>query len=162
MRWCESLTPGMTERQALDTVRALLPRNLIGDHAFGHWESHLKSRRSRRTSYREQQERRDQSSYDKTRHRLRQALSHDPGFQGRFNSAVKERKADDEPRRMLLGAHDVDAFVRDVVLLAGYATEERVLLGLLTEAERYGNVGRGFSPPPPWAGGHRALHAGVG
>ena len=37
----------MTKRQKLDAVRAVLPRNLIGDHAFGHWETHLKYRSGR-------------------------------------------------------------------------------------------------------------------
>lgn len=134
MRWCESWTRGMTDRQALDAVRALLPRNLIGDHAFSHWESHVRYRRSRYR--RDERERQRQSRYDKTRHRLRRALSVEPDFQGRFNAAVKERKADDEPRRMLHGVHDVDAFVRNVLFTHGYHTEERVLLGLLTEAEQ--------------------------
>lgn len=139
MRWCESWTRGMTDRQALDAVRAVLPRNLIGDHAFSHWEAYLKYRRRRRVgTYREQRERQEQSLYDKTRHRLRRTLSVDPGFQGRLNAAVKEGKELDEPRRMLLGIHDVDAFVHDVVTYRKYDKEERVLLGLLTEAERYG------------------------
>ncbi|HEV7239864.1 MAG TPA: hypothetical protein VGQ36_11540 [Thermoanaerobaculia bacterium] len=136
MRWCESWTRGMTERQALDAVRAVLPRNLIGDHAFSHWESHVKYRH-RRYAY-VSGERQWQSRYDKTRHRLRQALSIDPGFPGRFNAAVKEKKEPELPRRMLHGLHDVDAFVADVLNKHDYHLEERVLLGLLTEVEQYG------------------------
>ena len=137
MRWCETWTRGMTDRQALDAVRAVLPRNLIGDHAFGHWEAHLKYRR-RRVDYGEEARRARQSRYDKTRHRLRQALSVDPGLQGRLNAVIKELKEQDEPRRLLLGAHDIDAFVDAVLFKCGYGKEESVLLGLLTEAERYG------------------------
>jgi hypothetical protein len=136
MRWCESWTRGMTDRQALDAVRALLPRNLIGDHAFAHWEAHVEYR-SRRVHYGQKAARERQSRYDKTRHRLRRALSVDPGLQGRLNAAVKEQKVQDEPRRLLLGLHDVDAFVSDLLTKCGYDKERRVLLGLLTEAERY-------------------------
>jgi hypothetical protein len=147
MHWCDSWTRGMTERQALDAVRAVLPRNLIGDHAFGHWESHVKHRR-RRPNYREERKREWQSRYDKTRHRLRRALSVDPGLQGRLNAEVKAVKEPDEPRRLLAGVHDVDAFVLDVLawyrdgppgsVWHHYQKEENVLLGLLQEAERYG------------------------
>jgi hypothetical protein len=151
MRWCESWTNGMTERQKLDAVRAVLPRNLIGDHAFSHWEQHLKYR-GRYGYLRDKYERERQSRYDKTRHRLRRALSADPGLQGRLNAAIKERKEPDEPRRLLLGVHDIGAFVRHV--LDHCTKEERVLLGLLEEAERYTlvipSVERGT-----WAGGAR-------
>ena len=34
MRWCEELTKGMTKQEALDYVRTLLPRNLIGDQSL--------------------------------------------------------------------------------------------------------------------------------
>lgn len=150
MRWCESWTRGMTERQALDAVRAVLPRNLIGDHAFGHWESHLKYRRRRRYS-RDSGGRQWQSRYDKTRHRLRQAMSLDPGFPGRFNAAVKAKKEAEEPRRMLHGLHDVDAFLADVLVRHDYNLEERLLLDLLTEVEQYGqswcSEGRNVSAP---------------
>lgn len=136
MRWCESWTRGMTKQQKLDAVRAVLPRNLIGDHAFAHWETHVKYRsgRYRRVS----SERQWQSRYDKTRHRLRQALSLDPGFPGRFNAAVKAKKEAELPRRMLHGLHDVDAFVHDVLHGHAYHLEERLLLDLLTEVEQYG------------------------
>ncbi len=135
MRWCDSWTRGMTRQQKLDAVRAVLPRNLIGDHAFSHWETHVKYRgRPRGLSYREQNERREQSMYDKTRHRLRQRLSVDPAFQSELNAAIREQKLEGEPRRMLLGVHDIDAFVHHIVTYAGFEKEWRVLLGLLTEA----------------------------
>lgn len=135
MRWCDSWTRGMTERQKLDAVRAILPRNLIGDHAFGHWKQHVKRRRYVYSDYQTPQQ--AQSRYDKTRHRLRQALSTDPDIQRRFNAAVKEKKEPELPRRMLHGMHDVDDFVRDVQNKHGLSLEEDVLLDLLAEVERY-------------------------
>lgn len=38
MRWCRAITKGMSQQGALDTIRAILPKNLIGDHAYSHWE----------------------------------------------------------------------------------------------------------------------------
>src|SRR5687767_10134686 len=38
MRWCEKITAGMTTEEALGFVRGILPKSLIGDHAYGHWE----------------------------------------------------------------------------------------------------------------------------
>ena len=137
MRWCESWTRGMTQQQALDVVRAILPRNVIGDHAYGHWKAHVKYRRRAPVTHKEKRQRALQSRYDKTRHRLRQALSIDPGFQGRFNAAVKATKVDDEPRRMLFGVHDIDTFVSDLLSKCQYHKEERVLLDLLIEVEQH-------------------------
>jgi hypothetical protein len=81
-------------------------------------------RRRRRQNYREVQKREWQSRYDKTRHRLRRALSVDPGLQGRLNAAVKAVKELDEPRRLLAGVHDVDAFVLEVLTWQRYSKEE--------------------------------------
>src|SRR5688572_14445836 len=44
IRWCEKITSGMTTREALAFVQAILPKSLIGDHAYGHWETHRKGR----------------------------------------------------------------------------------------------------------------------
>lgn len=133
MRWCEHWTRGMTERQALDAVRAVLPHNLIGDHAYGHWQSYR--RRVATHVYHPKQER--QSRYDKTRHRLRQALSIDPNFQRELNDAIKARKIEGEPRRLLLGLHDIDAFVRALMDENDFTCEWRVLLGLLDQAGQH-------------------------
>ena len=133
MRWCRSWTRGMTERQALDAVRAVLPRNLIGDHAYAHWEGHRK--RVPTHYYYPKQDR--QSLYDKTRHRFRQALSVDPNFQRELNDAIKVCKLSGEPCRFLLGLHDVDAFLHDVFTDCALVCEWRVLLGLLDEAGQH-------------------------
>ena len=133
LRWCRSRTRGMNGRQSLEAVRVLLPRTTIGDHAYSHWE--LEVRYGGHVSFREAQRRVAQSLYDSTRHRLRQALSVDPALQGRLNAAIKAVMTMEPvgPRRLLLGIHDVDAFV-DAVLFRGYAREKKVLLGLLAEA----------------------------
>src|SRR5687768_6904296 len=47
MRWCRALTKGMTREMALDYVRAIVPRNIIGDHAYGHWEAEVRPRSGR-------------------------------------------------------------------------------------------------------------------
>ncbi len=43
-RWASRLTLGMEEEEALAYIRRLLPRNLIGDHAFSHWESYVRGK----------------------------------------------------------------------------------------------------------------------
>jgi hypothetical protein len=123
MRWCDELTKGMTVQEALDYVRAILPRNLIGDHAFGHWEVHVRGRGRKRTPYAEWSRRQEQSTYDRLRFALRRALTERPEFLGELNAAIKSRKIIDEPRRMLRGIHDVDAFAGDVLTRDEYRTE---------------------------------------
>jgi len=130
MRWCDSLTRGMTKTQKLDSVRAILPKNLIGDHAFGHWESHCKRRRYWFLPIREEQRRHQQSSYDRTRHALRVALERDPCFLAELNAEIKRCKLEGEPRRMLHGMHDVDAFVRDITRYRDFNMEYGVLRSL--------------------------------
>lgn len=115
LRWCSAITRGMPAGRALAFVRQILPRNVIGDHAFFHWESHLRPRLCV-PGYYEQRKRDLQSFEDKLRHRLRRALSIDPDLLGRLNAQFKEARAFDEGRRLLLGVHDIDAFVHDLVL----------------------------------------------
>jgi tRNA U38,U39,U40 pseudouridine synthase TruA len=43
-RWAYSHTKGMSQADALSYVRKHLPRNVIGDHAFSHWEIEVKWR----------------------------------------------------------------------------------------------------------------------
>ena len=40
MLWGDAITNGMPANEALSFVRALLPKNLIGRHAYGHWKQH--------------------------------------------------------------------------------------------------------------------------
>jgi hypothetical protein len=115
MRWCDHLTKGMTVREALDYVRAILPHNLIGDHAYGHWKAHVRRRGHNGINYREWQRRNTQSTYDKLRFALRRAYRDRPEFLGELNAEIKARKMFDKPRRLLRGMHDVDAFARDVL-----------------------------------------------
>src|SRR5688500_19976832 len=42
MRWCRAITKGMTAEEALAYVRRILPRNLIGDHAYFHWKAEIR------------------------------------------------------------------------------------------------------------------------
>src|SRR4029079_4523954 len=90
----------------------LLPANLIGDHALGHWEQEVGRRRYPRLSYWERNERTSQSFVDSTTFRLRRALMVDPTLHARLNAAIKERKVSEEPQRLLAGTHDVPDFVR--------------------------------------------------
>lgn len=130
MRWCDSLTRGMPRAQKIDSVRAILPKNLIGDHAFGHWEWHCKRQRRARMTYREIARRRQQSSHDRARHALRVALERDPCLLAELNAEIKRCKLEGEPRRMLHGIHDVDAFVRDITRCREFNMEYGVLRSL--------------------------------
>lgn len=133
MRWCEAITEGMTTAEALGYVRGILPKSLIGDHAYGHWETHCKYliRRGSFIPYAEQNRRKEQSWRDSTIFRLRRALRADPELHARLNAEIKRRKLADEPRRLLMGLHDIEAFIDD----AG-CFERRVLLELIEEVER--------------------------
>jgi len=62
----------------------------------------------------EGQRRADQSYQDRYTFRLRRALDEDPSLHGRLNAEIKSSIPADEPRRLLEGVHDVDAFVRDL------------------------------------------------
>lgn len=131
MRWCERLTAGMARTEALAAVRAMLPANLIGDHAYLHWEQHLRRReRGAQVSYSTTFERKEQSEHDSAVFRLRRALRVDPSLHGRLNAEIKEVTTP-ERRRLLLGLYDVEAFVDDV----RGCPEQRVMLRLIAEIE---------------------------
>jgi hypothetical protein len=110
IRWCEKITAGLSAEEKLGYVKGLLPRNLIGDHAYSHWQSHVK-----RVRYCGERSRTLQSMYDSARFHLRRALEIDPDLQRRLNAMIKSRKLPDEPRRLLLGFHDIDAFLFDII-----------------------------------------------
>ncbi|MGZ4809016.1 MAG: hypothetical protein ACXV7D_06755, partial [Thermoanaerobaculia bacterium] len=74
MRWCEAITEGMTMEEALGHIRSILPSSLIGDHAYGHWESYRKYRDRGRYVYNGWRKRSAQSFRDSTTFRLRRAL----------------------------------------------------------------------------------------
>ncbi len=133
MRWCEAITEGMSTQEALEYVRAILPKSLIGDHAYGHWRTYCKRRRFRESfvPYAEQNRRQEQSSRDSAIFRLRRALRADPELHTRLNAEIKRRTLLDEPRRLLMGLHDIEAFIDD----AG-CVETRVLMELIEEVER--------------------------
>jgi hypothetical protein len=124
----------MNYDEKLSAIKALLPKNLIGEHAYGHWEQHCKYQRNGRRRYRTR-EQKFQSAYDSLRFRLRRALTDDPTLLGRLNAAIKARKLPDEPRRMLLGIHDIDAFVEALITGADFQTEHRTTLNLIEAIE---------------------------
>src|ERR1043165_7526443 len=131
MRWCEALTKGMSREDALSYVRALLPPSLIGDHAYSHWDAHL---RPRRPFHYVSFEKRQQSFVDSTAFRLHRALRADPSLHARLNAAIKATRTEDQPRRLLLGIHDVEEFVRDIFLCC----EQRITLELIEAIEKGG------------------------
>lgn len=132
MRWCEAMTKGMTREEKLGAIKGLLPKSLIGQHAYGHWKRHCEPRRGF-TRYRTWAQRL-QSMTDSLRFRLRRALENDPTLLGRLNAAIKRRKDPLMPRRMLHGIHDVDAFAEDVVH-GPYATEYDTSIQLIEAIE---------------------------
>jgi hypothetical protein len=141
MRWCYAITEGMSTEDALGYVRAILPASLIGDHAYGHWEQDRKHDSQRRIPWHEQERRGAQSWRDSTLFHFRRALHADPELHARLNAEIKRRKAPGEPRRLLAGLHDVEAFV-DAVRPPGrwetdlYYIERDAMLGGLTAALR--------------------------
>ena len=138
IRWCEQITAGMTTDDALSYVRAILPRTLVGDHAYGHWERHRRPWISRFSFPRAQTA---QSFIDSTTFRLRRALGIDPELHARINRSIKDRKPLDQPRRLLAGMHDIEAFVKTIVFPERfgndlYATERSTTLELIEQTER--------------------------
>lgn len=158
MRWCHAITAGMTPQEKLDYVRALLPRNLIGDHAYSHWETEVGIGRQFSRFFNWRPRRSLQSFYDSARSRLRRALQIDPDLQRRINTEIKHLKQPDEPRRLLLGIHDVDDFVAVIVELhasppgyrqswaPSFAIERQVLIDLVSEIDHWKQKG-GAEPP---------------
>jgi len=133
MRWGDALTNGMATDDALSFVRGLLPKNLIGQHAYGHWQAHKARKRYHYTPY----ERRLQSWIDSTRFHLKRALAEDPALHGRLNAEIKSRRMFDEERRLLAGIHDADEFVRDIAK-EPYAAERAATKKLIEEHEKGG------------------------
>lgn len=111
MRWCEAKTKGMDTEDALSYVRSILPSSLIGDHAYSHWEQHRKPRPWR---FRFEPSQTLQSFVDSTTFRLKRALGVAPDLHHALNAEIKSRRLEGEPRRLLRGLHDVEAFVRDI------------------------------------------------
>ena len=105
--------PELADLEVADQVEAfrhVLPDNLIGRHALSHIETTLernctaldRARRPASPSYRE-------TEAALLRDQLRLVL--DSGRHSRFNRAIKAAQAGSErPVRVLLGAHDLDAF----------------------------------------------------
>ena len=153
MRWCEAITEGMTSAEALAHIRSILPSSLIGDHAYGHWESYRKYRRDRgRYVYSGWRERKAQSFRDSTTFRLFRALKFAPDLHGDLNATIRARKQPGEPRRLLRGIHDVAAFVEAIAIPAEhvdppswrkprpdpFGVERRTTLELIKEVEEKG------------------------
>jgi hypothetical protein len=141
--WCEAITEGMTTREALESIRAILPDSLIGDHAYGHWETHCRYRRDRQLpTYRERRGREVQSFVDSTAFRLRRALVVDPTLHARINAEIKRRKLAGEARRLLAGVHEVEEFVRAIARYMRhdapdpFAVERAITLELIEQIER--------------------------
>ncbi len=126
MRWCREITAGMSMQEALDCVRTLLPDNLIGDHAYGHWERYRKHLDQPRRRYRTH-EQKVQSYVDSMTFRLRRALMVDPALHGRLNEEIKRRTPEEgPPPRLLAGVHDAEAFVREARWPASEVTRELI------------------------------------
>ena len=135
IRWCEALTKGMSTEDALSFVKSILPDSVIGQHAYRHWEQHRKPKsHAVFESYRGRGKREEQSYVDSTTFRLRRAMADDPTLLGRLNAAIKHEKPLDQPRRLLLGIHDVADFVRTIVELP-YDDERRVTRILIEAIE---------------------------
>jgi hypothetical protein len=114
MRWCEAKTEGMDTDDALSYVRSILPSSLIGDHAYGHWEDIRGDRPYRRRPRYEPPPQTVQSYIDSTTCRLKRALAVAPDLHYALNAEIKCRKEEGDPRRLLCGIHDVEAFVRHI------------------------------------------------
>jgi hypothetical protein len=129
MRWGDAITKGMSTEDALSHLRSLLPKNLIGEHAYGHWEQHRKPSRYRYNYI--PYSRRLQSWIDSTRFHLRRVLTEDPSLHRYLNAVIKSRKPFDVKRRLLAGLHDIDDFVRDIAEADDCAPERAALQELI-------------------------------
>ena len=132
MRWCRSMTRGLPIKEALARVRAILPRDIIGDHAYTHWEIEA-SPGFDRLAWLRDIEREKQSDFDKLRFRFRRAYADDPTLAGALNRMIKARIPFDQPRRLLRGVHDMDDFVREVMEHPGCRKIERRCLKEIIE-----------------------------
>ena len=120
----------MSADDALSYVRSLLPKNLIGEHAYGHWEQHRKPSPYHRYHY-IPYSRKLQSWIDSKRFHLRRVLTEDPSLHGYLNAVIKSRKPFDVKRRLLAGLHDIDAFVGDIAEADDCAPERAALQKLI-------------------------------
>jgi len=142
MRWCRARTEGMDTDDALSYVRSILPSNLIGDHAYGHWEDIRKPRYRRPWPDEPAQSR--QSYIDSTTFRLKRALGVAPDLHHALNASIKREKVEGDPRRLLRGIHDVEAFVGDIAWPDKrdeddlYYIERRVTRDLIERIEKGG------------------------
>jgi hypothetical protein len=140
MRWCHALTKGMTREDALAYVRRILPDSLIGDHAYSHWEWERGLRYGRewpKFVHRDPARVR-QSCIDSTRVRLERILRNDPESLGELNARIKSLKQEGEPRRLLRGIHDIEAFVTEAFDRCGMSVEWRCLNELIEQHDRKG------------------------
>lgn len=140
MRWCHSITKGMPAEEALGYVRGLLPRNVIGDHAYGHWESERRPRYYGPTYIRRYPDRVWQSYYDSTRVRLDRILRNDPASLGELNARIKSLRQPGEPRRLLRGIHDIDRFIYEICADRKFAIERRCLDESIEQHDRKGGL----------------------
>lgn len=149
IRWCHALTRGMDREDALSLVRAFLPHNVIGDHAYTHWKVQAGDRPFTNATWREARRRRVQSTFDRMVHVINRAMEIDPDFAGNLNRLIKERQQPDQPRRLLLGRHDVEAFVRRILFVGcdfdeivrngwpcGHCMEKKCVIEVLEQVER--------------------------
>lgn len=155
LRWCEAITKGMPDRDADARVRAILPRNVIGDHAWSHWEWQRKPP----PAFELPSMLTFQSWFDSTRVRLARELARDPSLHARLNAAIKRRKQPDQPRRMLHGVHDIDDFVRDI-WGDPFAVERIVTEGACEGALRISGAERGHEQQHHAGRGDRAAERG--
>ena len=136
IRWCENITRGMTKDEALGFVRSILPKSVVGDHAYSHWERERRYDSVRWPSSRETARRRIQSFVDSTTFRLRRAMRIDPTVHARLNESIKSRKQENEPRRLLRGIHDVEEFVRAIADDDRCLTERNTTLEIIESVEK--------------------------
>jgi hypothetical protein len=139
MRWCRAITRGMTTEEALGYVRGILPHTIVGDHAYDHWEWERRPRYGLLPYIRRYPDRMWQSYYDSARVRLDRILRNDPASLGELNARIKSLRQPGEPRRLLRGIHDIDAFVREIKD-AGFSVERRCLEELIEQHDRKGGL----------------------
>lgn len=149
MRWCEHITEGMSAEERLAYVRGILPHDVIGEHAYVHWQYHVRYilYRAHSTPYREELRRRAQSEYDRTRFALRRALKEAPHLVGEMNAEIKTRKKPEKPRRLLFGMHDLDAFVREILSARHFGIEREIVKRITQKDGRPPAAARHHSSP---------------
>jgi hypothetical protein len=162
MRWCNAHTRGMSDKEAIDYVRGIVPRNLIGKHALDHWRIYVEfgGRSGRGNGWRAADRRARQEYVDTICGRIRRLLVLRPEFHGELNRVIKfvlgvpdpvfwsrvlrvwtaDRRfgvwgADCPTARLLAGRHDVEPFVRAVFVGDTYSRERSSLVWLLDTAE---------------------------